>query len=116
MAFSGTRTTLTDDGLRSFIRLRGCLPSDHRVTGWKYLLRLPGNSTAFHDLVSRGPHPRVANLASMYPVYNRRLYRKTVVLMSALAHWSPIWAEAEFTLPWLFPFVLLFGQVKTQTA
>ncbi|CAM9730208.1 unnamed protein product, partial [Ascophyllum nodosum] len=111
MASSLTQTSLSEDSIRSLIRLRGSLPSDHRVTAWKYLLRLPGNSRAFHELLSRGPEPTVvANLASRYPVRNRKLFRKTVVLMSALAHWSPIWAEVEFAIPWTFPFVLLFGQ------
>lgn len=110
------KTTLTENGLRSLLRLRGGLPDAHRFTAWKFLLRLPGNWSCFHEFVRKGPHPGcVASLAIRYPLRDRKLYRKTAVLTSALAHWSPIWAEAEFVPGWVFPFVVVFRQVRAST-
>ena len=106
-------TTLSAEGIRSLIRLRGGLPTEHRFTAWKYLLRLPANSTAFAELVAKGPHPAaLASLATRYPVRDRKAFRKTAVLISALAHWSPILAEVEFVPSWVFPFVVVFSQVR----
>ncbi|CAM9842751.1 unnamed protein product [Laminaria digitata] len=111
MASLFDNTTLSGEGIRSLIRLRGGLPPEHRFTAWKYLLRLPGNSAAFAELVARGPHPAaLASLATRYPVRDRKAFRKTAVLISALAHWSPILAEVEFVPSWVFPFVVVFSQ------
>lgn len=109
-------TSLTEGGIRSLIRLNGSLPEAYRFTAWKFLLRLPGNSSCFLELLRRGPHPTALDsLSTRYPLRDRRLYRKTAVLLSALAYWSPIWAEAEFVPGWLFPFVVVFQQVRKQT-
>lgn len=113
MASLFTNTTLSDEGIRSTIRLRGGLTAKHRVTAWKYIFRLPGNSTSFYDFLAIGPHPAaVSSLATRYPLRDRKLFRKMAVLISALAHWSPIWADAEFAMAWVFPFVVVFGQVR----
>lgn len=108
-------TSLTGGGIRSLIRLNGGLPEAYRFTAWKFLLRLPGNSSCFLELLRKGPHPTaLASLSTRYPLRDRRLFRKTAVLLSALAYWSPIWAEAEFVPGWLFPFVVVFQQVSEQ--
>lgn len=107
-------TSLTDDGMRSLVRLRGGLPDAYRFTAWKYLLRLPGNSLAFHALVHMGPHPAaLASFATRYPLRDRKAFRKMAVLISALAHWSPVLGEAEFVPGWVFPFVVVFEQVRS---
>lgn len=112
MAYLFETTTLSEHDIRSMLQLRGGLPVEHRVTAWKILLRLPGNSKQFAQLVSRGPHPTaLASLSIRYPLRDRKLFRKAAVLMSALAHWSPILAEVEFVPSWLFPFCVVFGQV-----
>lgn len=106
---------MTDIGerLRSLVRLRDGLPADYRLTAWKYLLDLPGNSSSFLELVRRGPHPAaVASLAARYPLRDRTLFRKTAVLISALAHWSPVLGEAEFVPAWVFPFAVVFQKVR----
>ena len=46
-----------------------------------------------------------------YPLRDRKSFRKIAVLISALAHWSPIFAEVEFTPSWCYPFVVVFLQV-----
>ncbi|CAM9502399.1 unnamed protein product [Ectocarpus sp. 6 AP-2014] len=111
MAYLFETTTLSEHDIRSMLHLRGGLPVEHRVTAWKFLLRLPGNSKQFAQLVSRGPHPTaLASLSIRYPLRDRKLFRKAAVLLSALAHWSPILAEVEFVPSWLFPFCVVFGQ------
>ncbi|CAN0107186.1 unnamed protein product [Scytosiphon promiscuus] len=104
-------TSLSENRIRSLLRLRGSLPTEYRVTAWKFLLHLPGNSRQFARLVSGGPNPAVlASLAVRYPLRDRRMARKTAVLVSALASWSPIMAEVEFVPGWVFPFVVVFAQ------
>lgn len=105
-------TTLSEQGVRSLIRRRGELPKEHRLTAWKYLLQLPGNASTFYSLLQKGPHPAaVASLATRYPMRDRTLFRKTAVLISALAHWSPVVAEVDFVPGWVFPFIVVFQQV-----
>lgn len=106
-------TSLSEDGVRAFLRLRGSLPTEFRATAWKFLLHLPGNSKQFAHLVSRGPNPAVlASLSVRYPLRDRRILRKAAVLVSALAAWSPIMVEVEFVPAWVFPFVVVFSQVR----
>lgn len=105
----------TRDRLRSLIRLHGRLPASYRFTAWKYLLQLPGNASSFRDLVRKGPHPAaVASLAVRYPLRNCQLFRKLAVLNSVVAHWSSVLGEAEFVPAWLFPFVVVFQQVRSR--
>ncbi|CAM9246577.1 unnamed protein product [Hapterophycus canaliculatus] len=104
-------TSLSEDGIRALLRLRGSLPAEYRATAWKFLLYLPGNSKHFERLVSRGPNAAVlASLAERYPIRDLRILRKTAVFVSALAAWSPIMAEVEFVPSWVFPFVVVFSQ------
>lgn len=53
----------------------------------------------------------LASLSLRYPLRDRKSFRKTAVLISALAHWSPILAEVEFAPSWCYPFVVVFSQV-----
>lgn len=54
MASLFDNTTLSDEGIRSLIRIG--LPSEYRLVAWKYLLRLGGNAKEFGRLVALGPH------------------------------------------------------------
>lgn len=113
MATLFDNTILSEEGIRSLLHLRGGLPIEYRFIAWKFLLHLPSNSTQFAELVSRGPHPAaLASLAMRYPLRNQKLFRKTAVLISALAHWSPILGDVEFVPSWVFPFVIVFSQVS----
>lgn len=105
---------LSEESIRSLIHFRGGLPVEHRMIAWKYLLQLPSNSGAFTRQVSKGPYPAAfASLSERYPLRDRRLFRKMAVIVSSLAHWSPILADVEFLPSWVFPFVVVFFQVKT---
>lgn len=63
---------------------------------WRYLLDLPLNKEAFQGLLSRGVHPSFKSLSKRLPVESTRLYNKLVRILSALASWSPIFAEVEY--------------------
>lgn len=54
MASLFDNTTLSDEGMRSLIKIG--LPSEHRLIAWKYILRLGGNAKEFARLVALGPH------------------------------------------------------------
>lgn len=112
MASLFDNTTLSEEGIRSLLHLRGGLPTEHRFIAWKFLLHLPSNSKQFAELISRGPHPAaLASLSVRYPLRDQKLFRKTAVLISALAHWSPILGDVEFVPSWVCPFVIVFSQV-----
>lgn len=53
----------------------------------------------------------LASLSMRYPLRDRKSFRKTAVMISALAHWSAILAEVEFAPSWCYPFVVVFSQV-----
>ncbi|CAN0275311.1 unnamed protein product [Discosporangium mesarthrocarpum] len=97
--------------VQAFLRLRGGLPENYRISAWKTLLHLPANYERFAELVRLGPHSvALDGLQKRFPLRDRIVFRKVAVLMSALAHWSPLLSEVEFSPAWVFPFAVVFGQ------
>ena len=74
----------------------GQFPDKYRLITWRYLLELPLNKEAFQGLLSRGIHPSFKTLSKRFSVETARVYNKLVRILSALAHWSPIFAEVEY--------------------
>lgn len=74
----------------------GQFPDKYRMLTWRYLLDLPLNKEAFQGLLSCGIHPSFKSLSKRIFVESTRLYNKLVRIMSALANWSPIFAEVEY--------------------
>ena len=72
------------------------------------LLKLPENYESYASLIERGTHPAYADLASKYPVKSQKCIRLLERTLSALAHWSPIFAECDYLPLLIFPFVKLF--------
>ena len=60
-------------------------------------------------LVDRGLHPAFAALEQDCPLQDRSLLRRLSRVLSALAHWAPIFGEVGFLPAASFPFVKLFG-------
>jgi hypothetical protein len=79
--------------LSSFYTKYGEFPSHYRPLVWRYLLRLPENTTEFKELAQRGIHTSFVNLEEKFPLKNERLLSKLRQLCSMLAHWAPIFAE-----------------------
>jgi hypothetical protein len=104
----GRQVELTVSRLRALVETSGELPAKHRSLCWRYLLRLPGNEAPFAALVAKGPHPAYCDLGARYPLRDSRLLRRLGLVLSALAHWSPIVAELEYVPATVFPFVLAF--------
>lgn len=75
---------------------------------WKMLLKLPENYDSYAALIGRGTHPAFANLSRKYPVKSQKCTRLLERTLSALAHWSPIFAECDYLPLLIFPFVKLF--------
>ena len=90
------------------LRCHNEYPSRYRLFIWKLLLRLPENYSAYASLVERGTHAAFVDLARKYPVKSERCIRLLERTMSALAHWSPIFAECDYLALIVFPFVKLF--------
>lgn len=68
------------------------------------------SSIAQHYTLPHDP-AALASLSMRYPLREQKSFRKTAVLISALAHWSSILAEVEFAPSWCYPFVVVFSQV-----
>ena len=105
---SVTESRLSMPRLAKLLRTYGRYPSKYRLTVWKFLLNLPGNSKAFDNLCTRGIHPRFSDLELQWPVRDQRVLRNFRRILSALAHWSQVFADLPY-LPYLvFPFVMVF--------
>jgi len=80
-------------------------PDKYRTMIWKYMLSLPMNKKVFESYIKRDPHPAYAQLYKTYSVKSYRLYNKLVRILSALAHWCPLFAEVSYLPDLVFPFV-----------
>ncbi|RYY69174.1 hypothetical protein EON63_23970 [archaeon] len=69
----------------------------------------PENSSAFSDLMQRGTHAAFRDLEERFPLQSRKLSARLCTVCSALAHWSPVLAEAAYLPSLVFPFLLIFG-------
>lgn len=83
-------------------------PSRYRMFIWKTILRLPENYEAYASFVERGTHPAFLNLTKKYPLKSQKSIRLLERTLSALAHWSPIFADCDYLPLMIFPFVKLF--------
>ena len=91
--------------LRNLLYTYGEYPGNHRLAMWRKLLSLPNNEEAYAVLLSKGTHPAFAELPRRFPTADRLLLARLQRVASALAHWSPICAEAVVVPGMLFPFV-----------
>lgn len=83
-------------------------PSRYRMFIWKVLLKLPENYESYASFVERGVHPSYANFSNKYPIKSQKCVRLMEKTLSALAYWSPIFADCEFLPLLIFPFVKLY--------
>ncbi|XP_062848015.1 TBC1 domain family member 31 [Trichomycterus rosablanca] len=94
--------------LQTILKTFGEYPAKYRMFIWRSLLRLPENHAAFSSLTDKGLHSAYVCLHERYPIKSHRLQRGLQRLLSALAHWSAIFGEAEYIPLLAFPFVKLF--------
>ena len=83
----------------------GEYPSKYRLLIWRFLLRLPENNSAFVALLSKGEHPSFTRLQEKYPIQSQRLFRRLLRIVSAIAHWCPVFGEVPYLAALVFPFV-----------
>uniref|UniRef100_A0A8C8AQR0 TBC1 domain family member 31 n=1 Tax=Otus sunia TaxID=257818 RepID=A0A8C8AQR0_9STRI len=86
----------------------GEYPAKYRMFVWRSLLQLPENHLAFSSLIDKGTHSAFVNIQNEYPIKSRKLLRVLQRTLSALAHWSAIFAETPYIPLLAFPFVKLF--------
>ncbi|NWW87229.1 TBC31 protein, partial [Rhynochetos jubatus] len=94
--------------LRAVLKGFGEYPAKYRMFIWRSLLQLPENHLAFSSLVDKGTHSAFVNIRNEYPIKSRKLLRILQRTLSALAHWSAIFAETPYIPLLAFPFVKLF--------
>jgi hypothetical protein len=95
--------------LKSFYERHKQFPMIYRPLVWRYLLKLPENSTSFADLGARGLHPAFQNLKIKFPLQSDRLLSKLQSICSILAHWSPIFGEVNKRINTLHKIICLFA-------
>ncbi|KAG9275942.1 TBC1 domain family member 31 isoform X1 [Astyanax mexicanus] len=99
---------LSKKRLRTLLKAFGEYPEKYRMFIWRSLLRLPENHAAYNSLTNKGVHSAFLCLQERYPIKSHRLQRGLQRVLSALAHWSSIFGEAEYLPLVAFPFVKLF--------
>ncbi|NXP45770.1 TBC31 protein, partial [Heliornis fulica] len=93
--------------LQSLLKGFGEYPAKYRMFVWRSLLQLPENHLAFSRLIDKGTHDAFVNIQNEYPIKSRKLLRVLQRTLSALAHWSAIFAETPYIPLLAFPFVKL---------
>ncbi|XP_063055000.1 TBC1 domain family member 31 isoform X2 [Engraulis encrasicolus] len=99
---------LSKKRLLGLLKAFGEYPAKYRMFLWRSLLQLPENQAAFSSLMAKGVHPAFLTLQERYPIKSQKLQRGLQRLLSALAHWSAIFGEADYLPLVAFPFVKLF--------
>jgi len=99
---------LNKEKLLSILKGYGEYPAKYRMFIWRKILQLPENFTAYAALVDKGAHPSYSKIHETYPIKSRKLLRVLQRILSALAHWSPIFGETQYLPSFAFPFVKLF--------
>ncbi|NXR86188.1 TBC31 protein, partial [Hypocryptadius cinnamomeus] len=94
--------------LQALLKGFGEYPAKYRMFVWRSLLQLPENHLAFSSLIDRGIHSAFINIQKQYPIKSGKLLRVLQRTLSALAHWSAIFAETPYMPLLAFPFVKLF--------
>ncbi|NXX87654.1 TBC31 protein, partial [Centropus bengalensis] len=94
--------------LQALLKGFGEYPAKYRMFVWRSLLQLPENHLAFSSLIDKGTHSAFVNIQNEYPIKSRKLLRVLQRTLSALAHWSSIFAEMPYIPLLAFPFVKLF--------
>ncbi|XP_066936715.1 TBC1 domain family member 31-like [Clytia hemisphaerica] len=94
--------------LKTILQGFGEYPSKYRQLIWKNLLAIPENHTSFSALVDKGIHNAYIAIHERYPIKSQKLLRVLQRVLSALAHWSPIFGETEYLPMLVFPFVKMF--------
>ncbi|NXF02482.1 TBC31 protein, partial [Smithornis capensis] len=94
--------------LQALLKRFGEYPAKYRMFVWRSLLQLPENHLAFNSLIDKGIHSAFVNIQKKYPIKSRKLLRVLQRTLSALAHWSSIFAETPYLPLLAFPFVKLF--------
>ncbi|NXO04254.1 TBC31 protein, partial [Rhinopomastus cyanomelas] len=94
--------------LQALLKGFGEFPAKYRMFVWRSLLQLPENHLAFSRLLDKGVHGAFVNIHKEYPIKSRKLLRVLQRTLSALAHWSTVFAETPYIPSLVFPFVKLF--------
>lgn len=95
--------------LKSLLRKYGEFPDKYRVSIWQSILQLPLNEADYGVLAGQGIHPAYSSLDERYPIRDKKLFARLQRTLSALSHWSPVFAEAPSVPSTVFPIIALCG-------
>jgi len=100
---------LNFEKLRRLLLTHGEYPEKYRTLVWRFVVSLPENNDVFSNLLMKGPHLSTEGLHKRFPITDGRLFRRLCKVLSALAHYSPIFACSDSVPELAFPFLKVYG-------
>uniref|UniRef100_UPI00358F1C90 TBC1 domain family member 31-like n=2 Tax=Myxine glutinosa TaxID=7769 RepID=UPI00358F1C90 len=94
--------------LVNFVKCFGEYPAKYRQLIWQSLLKLPQNNDIFRSLQNMETHHAFVELQKVYPLSSHKLHRVLKRILSALAHWMPLFEVLGYLPQFVLPFVKLF--------
>jgi hypothetical protein len=86
----------------------GEYPEKYRAMIWKTILKLPHDQISFTRLLKKGPHSCVEKYGKQYSLVDQKALNHLSIIVSCLAHWTPIFAYIDFLPKFVFPFLKIF--------
>ena len=105
---ASTSPALNFNRLSHYLMHFGEFPEKYRMLIWRFLLQVPENRDAFESLRKRGLHSNYKMFRKKYPMKSERISRSMEIVMSAMAHWSSIFEDADMVPCLVFPFVKVY--------
>lgn len=101
--------SLNRNKLQGLLHSYGEYPEKYRLLIWEFLLEIPQNSCAFEVIANKEMHPAFKHLKEKFPSLDKATLKRLGKTLSSLAHWCPLFGEATFLPPLIFPIVKQFG-------
>jgi hypothetical protein len=86
----------------------GEYPEKYRAVIWKTVLKLPQDQNSFSHLLKQGSHSCVENFPKKYSLVDQKALNNLSLIVSCLAHWTPLFAYIDFLPRFVFPFLKIF--------
>jgi len=93
------------DKLTNILKNFNEYPEKYRPLIWRFLLELPLNKSNFESYLKNGIHPSLLNLDQKFPLKSAHKFNKLIRIMSALAHWCPVFGDIDYLPKIVYPFI-----------
>ena len=86
----------------------GEYPEKYRAMIWKTVLKLPQNHHSFAHFIKQGKHSCVESFSKKYSLVDQKALNSLKIIVSCLAHWTPVFGFVEYLPKFVFPFLKIF--------